>query len=88
MQGDAYRELALRCRQRKLRLRLCGDRDHIRFDHVTPRNDLERLDICRKNGDLLVRVSLKDHTFDSAAEVALIALELAAPPKRKRKGAA
>ena len=74
--GDVYRELASLCQRRGLRLLLCGDRDHTRFEQQPPRNDLTTLDI--KNADeLVVRVSLREHTLDTAAAVALSALEKA-----------
>ncbi len=84
MQGDAYQELARHCRKRRLRLLLCGDRDH---SHHSVSTELTKLDICRRDGNLLVRVKLKDRTLDEAAELALTALAIAAPQKRKPKGA-
>ncbi len=84
MRGDAYTELAQQCRKRKFRLLICGDRDHVRFDQVAPHTDLTRLQVCRKDGELLVIVKLKERTLDEAAEIALVALALAAPLKRKR----
>lgn len=67
--GDAYRELANLCRKRRLRLCLCGDQ------HRSPMT-LTTLDV-RNADELVARVSLREHTLDTAAAVVLLALEKA-----------
>jgi len=78
MPGETYRELAAVCLARKYRLLLCSDRDHVKLpgDALPIRNELERLEV-RQGDDLLVKVVMRDHTVETAAAVALAALEKA-----------
>jgi hypothetical protein len=74
--GDVYRELDTLCKRQGLRLLLCGDRDHQTFRGKPAAHKLTTIDVKNRD-ELVVRVSLREHTLDSAALVAITALEKA-----------